>query len=82
MNAPVESFERIELVMNASQDVDIIVPLREIVRLSKYPFRNDTWLGMGHTQVLRIASRMPLDTNTFCLHRRLLPFHLEIQQTA
>ena len=49
MNAPVESFERIELVMNASQDVDIIVPLGEIVRLSKYPFRNDTWLGMGHT---------------------------------
>lgn len=49
MNAPVESFERIELVMNASQDVDIIVPLGELVRLSKYPFRNDTWLGMGHT---------------------------------
>lgn len=49
MNAPVESFERIELVMNASQDVDIIVPLGELVRLSKYPFRKDTWLGMGHT---------------------------------
>lgn len=49
MNAPVESFARIELVMNASQDVDIIVPLGELVRLSKYPFRNDTWLGMGHT---------------------------------
>ena len=49
MNAPVEPFERIELVMNASQDVDIIVPLGELVRLSKYPFRNNTWLGMGHT---------------------------------
>ena len=49
MNAPVEPFERIELVMNASQDIDIIVPLGELVRLSKYPFRNDTWLGMGHT---------------------------------
>ena len=49
MNAPVEPFERIELVMNATCDVDIIVPLGELVRLSKYPFRNDTWLGMGHT---------------------------------
>lgn len=49
MNAPVEPFERIELVMSASQDIDIIVPLGELVRLSKYPFRNDTWLGMGHT---------------------------------
>lgn len=49
MNAPVEHFERIELVMSASQDIDIIVPLGELVRLSKYPFRNDTWLGMGHT---------------------------------
>ena len=46
MNAPVEPFERIELVMSASQDIDIIVPLGELVRLSKYPFRNDTWLGM------------------------------------
>ena len=49
MNAPVEPFERIELVISASQDIDIIVPLGELVRLSKYPFRNDTWLGMGHT---------------------------------
>ncbi len=49
MNAPVEPFERIELIMNASQDVDITIPLGEIVRLSKFPFRNDTWLGMGHT---------------------------------
>lgn len=49
MNAPVEPFERIELVMSASQDIDIIVPLGELVRLSKFPFRNDTWLGMGHT---------------------------------
>lgn len=49
MNAPVEPFERIELVMSVSQDIDIIVPLGELVRLSKYPFRNDTWLGMGHT---------------------------------
>ena len=49
MNAPVEPFERIELVMSASQDIDIIIPLGELVRLSKYPFRNDTWLGMGHT---------------------------------
>ena len=49
MNAPVESFERLELVMNATCDVDITVPLGELVRLSKYPFRNDTWLGIGHT---------------------------------
>ena len=49
MNAPVEPFERIELVMSVSQNIDIIVPLGELVRLSKYPFRNDTWLGMGHT---------------------------------
>lgn len=49
MNAPVEPFERIELIMNASQDVDITIPLGEIVRLSKFPFRNDTWLGIGHT---------------------------------
>ena len=32
MNAPVEPFERIELIMNASQDVDITIPLGEICK--------------------------------------------------
>ena len=35
--------------MNATCDIDVIAPLRDLVRLSKYLFRNETWLGMGHT---------------------------------
>ena len=54
MNAPVEPFERIELVMHSSLDTDVksrvgVELVNYIVGLTKYPFRNNTWFGMGHT---------------------------------
>ena len=51
MNAPLEVFERIELVMQSSLDDDVndYELLYGLIDLSKYPFRNNTWFGMGHT---------------------------------
>ena len=47
-------FDNIELVMTASEDVNMMtdgfgVVCTELCNISKYPFANDTWLGMGHT---------------------------------
>lgn len=54
MKAPIERFERIELVMHSSLDTDITSEkgcelLNFIVGMTKYPFRNNTWFGPGHT---------------------------------
>lgn len=53
MNAP-ENRQHIELVMCASKKLDIysqapMTIVQELVSLSKYPFQEDTWLGVGHT---------------------------------
>ncbi|MBE6629745.1 MAG: hypothetical protein E7624_02720 [Ruminococcaceae bacterium] len=53
MQAPAEEPSRIELVMHGSpllQDKERqTIAASELVRLSKYPFENDTWFGHGHT---------------------------------
>lgn len=59
MNSPIPNFNRIELLMYASSDMNTdfsnksqnahIVACAELTSLSKYPFRNDTWFGPGHT---------------------------------
>ena len=54
MNSPFEEFKRIELVMKSSLDTDVTSRtgrdlLSGLIDLSKYPFRNDTWFGWGHT---------------------------------
>ena len=54
MNSPFEEFTRIELVMSSSLDTDVTSRngcelLSGLIDLSKYPFRNDTWFGWGHT---------------------------------
>ena len=54
MNSPFEEFTRVELVMSSSLDTDITSRtgrdlLSGLIDLSKYPFRNDTWFGWGHT---------------------------------
>ncbi len=54
MNAPIAALERTELIMTASADFDAlgeegIIAANELISLSKFPFRNDTWFGPGHT---------------------------------
>ncbi len=54
MKAPIEELERIELVMHSSLDTELTSQegrelLCGLVDLSKYPFRNNTWFGVGHT---------------------------------
>ena len=54
MNSPFEEFKRIELVMKFSLDTDVTSQngrelLSGLIDLSKYPFRNNTWFGWGHT---------------------------------
>ena len=54
MDAPIETFERMELIMHTSLNTSLeCCKWREaasfLVGLSKYPFRNDTWFGWGHT---------------------------------
>ena len=54
MDAPHPDLEHVELLMCASEALEpnskeAMVLISEMVRLSKYPFRNQTWLGHGHT---------------------------------
>ena len=59
MNSPFSAFNRIELVLYASNGFNTYVDqgnvdryltaAAELQSLSKYPFRNDTWFGPGHT---------------------------------
>ncbi len=59
MNSPLPDYKRAELLMlgsaklNAKADnepnKDIFFACSELVRLTKYPFANDTWFGPGHT---------------------------------
>ena len=53
-DAPIEIFERMELIMHTSLDTSLESKngreaLSFLVGLSKYPFRNNTWFGWGHT---------------------------------
>ena len=53
MNAPANC-RHIELVMCASKELDIysqapMTIIKELVSLSKFPFGENTWLGVGHT---------------------------------
>ncbi len=59
MKSPFPNYDRIELVMygssglRAKEDEKLnkknMIACSELVRLSKYPFANDTWFGHGHT---------------------------------
>ena len=54
MSSPLEDFQQAELVMFASPALDpykeqSFILAGELTALSKFPFRNDTWLGPGHT---------------------------------
>lgn len=54
MNSPIDNLNNIELVGFASQDLDVqgeetLLLTEELVRLSKYPFSDNTWFGEGHT---------------------------------
>lgn len=54
MNSPFEGWKRTELVMSASEQFDAhsksgMILAGELTGLSKFPFRNDTWFGPGHT---------------------------------
>jgi hypothetical protein len=53
MNTP-NNAKRCELVMSATSDIEIpskesFIISNELTRISKFPFREDTWLGTGHT---------------------------------
>lgn len=53
MNTP-NNAKRCELVMYATSDIEIpskesFIISNELTRISKFPFREDTWLGTGHT---------------------------------
>jgi len=58
INSPLPDFEHIELLMYASPILAedsandhsrVLTACAELVRLSKYPFREDSWIGPGHT---------------------------------
>ena len=54
MNSPIAHLARAELVMFASPEIELtgkeaLIIASELQYLSKIPFRNDTWLGPGHT---------------------------------
>lgn len=54
MNSPIVDLARAELMMFASPDMELtdqeaLAVASELQWLSKIPFRNDTWLGPGHT---------------------------------
>ncbi len=53
MSSPDEMPCRTELVMHASPQLDNtkdgLLAAKELTRMSKFPFRNDTWFGEGHT---------------------------------
>ena len=54
MNAPHPELAHTELVLSASasfdpQSKEAMTLIAELVALSKFPFREDTWLGHGHT---------------------------------
>lgn len=53
-NAPLPAYQRTELVISVSDAFDVksregAVLLGELTGFTKYPFRNDTWFGHGHT---------------------------------
>ena len=62
MQSPLPDFQRTELVMSVSDSFDLMsreggVLLGELTDLTKYPFRNDTWFGHGHTVAASKAFR-------------------------
>ena len=62
MQSPLPDFQRTELVMSVSDSFDLMsreggVLLGELTELTKYPFRNDTWFGHGHTVAASKAFR-------------------------
>ena len=53
MDAPEGMYKRFEIAMSASKetltDKQILLIANELVKISKFPFRNKTWLGPFHT---------------------------------
>lgn len=54
MASPLAEWKRTELAISASEAFDAqskegMLLAGELVRLSKFPFRNETWFGPGHT---------------------------------
>ena len=59
MDSPLLGYERAELVMWGSQKMasllagssnyELMIACGQLVSISKFPFRHDTWLGTGHT---------------------------------
>jgi hypothetical protein len=53
MNAPEGMYKRFEISMSASKDTltdkQTFLIANELIKISKFPFRNNTWLGPFHT---------------------------------
>lgn len=53
MDAPEGMYKKIEMAMSASKDTltdkQTLLIANELVKISKFPFRNKTWLGPFHT---------------------------------
>ena len=49
-NSPLDEYKRVELLMMAGPDSknDMTI-INQLVHLTKFPFKNDTWLGAWHT---------------------------------
>ena len=70
MNAPYPGLRRAELLMCASKDFDIyskesMTIAAELVSLSKFPFRKNTWLHHGHTASASDAFREAFGFDAF-----------------
>ena len=70
MNAPHPDLAHVELIMCASKDLDIysgeaMTIINELVSLSKFPFRENTWLHQGHTTPASDAFREAFGFDAF-----------------
>ncbi|MBR6603713.1 MAG: suppressor of fused domain protein [Clostridia bacterium] len=72
IKSPIDYYNHIELVIEASGRFDMkskngMLIANELVGLTKYPFRNNTWFGEGHTVLASKAFRETFGYDAFLL---------------
>lgn len=82
MNTPVKT-NRCELVMFASSDIELsskerCIIYNELVSISKFPFREETWLGNGHTMSASNAFKETFGYDYFALIK--VPFSTKLTE--
>lgn len=79
--APFTELERIELVMWSSPKLkkkeDNALVCSELCRISKYPFKNNTWFGPGHTLPLSKSMKERFGYDYYVFYGPILHCELE-----